>query len=373
MMVFFLIFFFASVQLASGAESWKVEWEKTITAAKEERQVTVYSGSGSALLPIEAGVFQKRFPEIKVFLVTGRGSLSRILAERRARSYIPDVVLAGAGSLYTLYSAKALDSLRDALILPENTDESKWWRGHHRYIDPERRHAFVFMGAPSGIVSHNTDLVNPKDIQSFWDLLNPKWKGKIMARDIRRPGPGSSSIKLFYYAPTLGPKFIRRLFGEMDITLFRDRRQAIDWLATGKYAICFFCGGGPLGAAKRQGLPVDEFGLMKEGTSLSSAGGNMGLLDRAPHPNAAKVFINWYLSREGQLTLQRENVKVMTGNANSLRIDIPKDMIPPDERLVDGVEYTETDLPERMDTRPILKIVAEALAQAERRKKTKAK
>ncbi len=73
MMVFFLIFFFASVQLASGAESWKVEWEKTITAAKEERQVTVYSGSGSALLPIEAGVFQKRFPEIKVFLVTGRG------------------------------------------------------------------------------------------------------------------------------------------------------------------------------------------------------------------------------------------------------------------------------------------------------------
>jgi len=71
--------------------------------------------------------------------------------------------------------------------------------------------------------------------------------------------------------------------------------------------------------------------------------------------------------------LQKENVKAMTGNANSLRIDIPKDMIPPDERLVAGVEYTETDLAERMDTRPILKLVAEALAQAERRKKTKAK
>ena len=106
-------------------------------------------------------------------------------------------------------------------------------------------------------------------------------------------------MRVFYYNPKLGPKFIRRLFGEMDITLFRDRRQAVDWLATGKYPICFFCTRSAIGRAQRQGLPIGAFGEMREGVGLTSSSGNVVLLNKAPHPNAAKVYINWLLSRRG--------------------------------------------------------------------------
>ena len=77
-------------------------------------------------------------------------------------------------------------------------------------------------------------------------------------------------MKFFYYNPELGPTFIRRLFSEMDITLFRDTRQSIDWLATGRFSLCFFCYPDEIAQAQKQGLPVDEFGYMKEGAALTS-------------------------------------------------------------------------------------------------------
>ena len=65
--------------------------------------------------------------------------------------------------------------------------------------------------------------------------------------------------------------------------------------------------GGTVYKAKNQGLPVDEFSPyhFKEGVNLSSAFGSLALMNRAPHPNAAKVFINWLLSREGQTLFQK--------------------------------------------------------------------
>ena len=60
----------------------------------------------------------------------------------------------------------------------------------------------------------------------------------------------------------------------------------------------------------------------KEGGGSSAAGGTLGIPSRAPNPNAANVFINWFLSREGQIALQ----KLGRPDAhNSRRIDIPND------------------------------------------------
>ena len=352
---------------ADGAERWEAEWERTVKAAREEGQVTVYVFAGGPELPIRAEVFQKRFPEIKVVTVSGDPA-PRILAERRAGKYIADVAIGGPTTPWTLYLAKALDPLKDAMILPEVLDESKWWQGKHRWTDAEKRYAFPFLGNPQrGEFFYNTQLIHPKDFQSFWNFVNPKWKGKIEARDIRSPGPGSVVMRFFLHTPGLGPEFIKRLFGEMEITLFRDRRQAVDWLASGKYPICLLCNSTDVGKAKEQGLPVNEFGEMKEGVGIASSGGNVGLANRAPHPNAAKVFVNWLLSREGQITVQTSYAKV--GNpVNSLRIDIPKDGIPPADRLREGVNYIEVETPERMSMELALKVFNEALAEAERRK-----
>ena len=87
----------------------------------------------------------------------------------------------------------------------------------------------------------------------------------------------------------------------MDITIFRNPRQGIDWLASGRYPINFFSFPSQVARAQRQGLPVAVFERFKEGMFISSHSGVIGFVNRVPHPNAAKVFINWLLSREGQI------------------------------------------------------------------------
>ena len=88
----------------------------------------------------------------------------------------------------------------------------------------------------------------------------------------------------------------------------RDARQMTDSLASGKFSICIRCTtGGEVGRGMQHGPPIDYLDTedWKEGSSSSAAGGTLGLPSRAPHPNAAKVFINWFLSREGQIALQK--------------------------------------------------------------------
>jgi iron(III) transport system substrate-binding protein len=201
-----------------------------------------------------------------------------------------------------------------------------------------------------------------KEFKSYWDLLNPKWKGKIAIRDIREAGPGAGNTRFFYYHADLGPAFIKKLFGEIDATMFRDFRQGPDWLASGKYSICFFC---DADALKQQGLPVDTFGprVFKEGGGLVQQFGTVALLNRAPHPNAAKVFINWLLSRNGQIVLQKRTANGESP-ADSLRTDIPKDEVPLLGRRLDGIKYLDTGKPEWIEMKPIIDVVNEALKAA---------
>jgi iron(III) transport system substrate-binding protein len=347
------------------AQSREAEWKRTVEAAKREGRVTVYTESSQNTLLINSGAFQKRFPEIQVVTVFGNSG-PRLMTERRAGKYLADVGLSGATSLWQLYLAKVLEPVRDALILPEVADESKWLDGRHHYVDNERRYVFVAVGNPdSGNFYYNTKMINPKDFRSMWDFLRPEWRGRITARDVRTPGPGRVTLRFYYYVPELGANFIRRLFSEMDVTLYRDQRQGHDWLATGKFPICVFCNNSTLETMKVQGLPVEKFGLMKEGAGLSSGGGNVTLINRAPHPNAAKVFINWYLSREGQLAVQ----SLEGGFSNSRRMDISREMIPPDRRLEAGVNYVDVDTADRMSMEPMLKVFNAAIAEAEKRKK----
>ncbi|HEY5600382.1 MAG TPA: hypothetical protein VIK48_06790, partial [Candidatus Manganitrophaceae bacterium] len=84
--------------------------------------------------------------------------------------------------------------------------------------------------------------------------------------------------------------------------------------------------------------------------------------------NAAKIFINWLLSREGQITLQGAIAKSGGLAPDSLRIDIPKDDVVPKNRRLDKVQYLAMDIPSRLDTEPVIfKLVEDSLAEAERK------
>ena len=354
-----------ATQSHAAQADWKRDWEQTLAAARKEGQVNVYIYRYEGLLQ----EFKREFPGINVVSVTGRGNelTNRIMAERRAGRFLADVYSGGTNSLYnTLYKGKVLDPLKPLLVLPEVTDVTKWFGKEHRYADPEGKYIFAFIGSPSNAqLAYNTHLVNPKEFKSYTDVINPKWKGKIVSLDPRDTGLGAT-MQFYYYSPEICPEFMKKFFGGMDVTYAKNFRQMTDWLAQGKFAICMGCKDSA--RAKNQGLPVDDFDTngWKEGSSFSAGGGSISYLNQAPHPNAAKVFLNWFLSPKGQIALQK--LGDPDDAANSRRIDIPKDDIPPDNRLQPGVKYFDVVKPEYGDMKPIFDLAKEIMAGVDKGK-----
>jgi ABC-type Fe3+ transport system substrate-binding protein len=212
---------------------------------------------------------------------------------------------------------------------------------------------YSFANSANFSLAYNTNLVSPKDFRSYWDLLNPKWKGKIVGFDPTSQS-GTAAIRFYYYHPELGPEFLRRLLTEMDLAASRDERMITDWLAAGKYALAALVQVArmDIDKAKGQGLPVNWFTArdLKEGIGADSSG-NLGIANRAPHPNAAIVAINWLLSPEGQRVVQK--IK----GYNSLRTDISTDDVSPVRKLVEGAKFLEVDTPEYRNMAPINELV----------------
>ncbi len=340
------------------------EWAKTVAAARKEGKLAVFLYQRGE---IEAAVkaFEKQYPEIQVTVasVPAAETGPRIMAERRADKFLWDACICGPTTPFSvLYPAKALEPIKPALLLPEVLDESKWWGGKHHYMDPEGRHIFVFLGSvemPN--LYYNKSLPDAKEFRSYWDLVNPKWRGKILALDPRLPGRQRVGARFLYHIPDLGPAFLTRLFSEMEVTFSREDRQAMDWLAVGKFPLCLFCG--DVENARAQGLPVEEFNTTKWKESpaiYSGSNGTVALMNSAPHPNAAKVFINWLLSREGQTTFQKfMNTPDLV--MESMRQDISKEPIPAEKRRAPGVKYIVMDTPERSNQEPVAKLLKEII------------
>ena len=258
-LAFFLAQFggFAAAWAASAA-AWQEEWSKTVQAAEKEGQLVLYVNEG---LEGSVNEFQKRFPKIKVVVVSGRSGqlVTRLMTERRAGKYLADVAKLGTGSASALYRAQPfpLQPVDGALILPEVTDRSKWWQGKHQYADPQEKYLLSpCVSVHIDMVSYNTELVKLADLTSYGEILNPKWKGKIGSMDPRAAG-GREGGRLLYYHPELGPQFFKRLLTEMDLVLSQDPRQAVDWLAQGKLAFLLLTSPREVLRAKAQRLPVD--------------------------------------------------------------------------------------------------------------------
>jgi len=353
-----------STPQAASTPGPETEWAKTVAAAKKEGKVAVFLYQREN---IEAAVkaFEKNYPDIQVVTAATPAAETgpRLMAERRAGKYLWDLCICGPTTPFgVLYPAKALDPIKPALLLPEVVDQSKWWEGKHHYMDAEGSHIFVFLGSvdmPN--LFYNKNLVDPKEFKSYWDMVNAKWRGKIVALDPRQPGRQRVGARFIYNIPELGEKFLTRLFAEMDVALSRDDRQALDWLAVGKYALCLFCGN--IETATAQGLPVGEFDVYrwKETPAITSgSNGSIALMNQAPHPNAARVFINWLLSREGQASFQK-TMNSADLLVESMRVDIAKDVVPAGQRRVAGTKYIMMDTPERSNQEPVNKLFKEII------------
>jgi ABC-type Fe3+ transport system substrate-binding protein len=143
----------------------------------------------------------------------------------------------------------------------------------------------------------NTKLVDISKLKSYEDLLDPKFAGKIVVGHPKDVGQSRYSFGFLY--SYYGEDFFKKLAAQKPVVV-KDVKQLIEWVAHGKYAI----GIGPGNAAAYKelvdaGIPVTGM-VLKEGGYYSPGYNNVAIVKDAPHPNAAKLFINWIFTREGQ-------------------------------------------------------------------------
>jgi iron(III) transport system substrate-binding protein len=324
---------------ASGAA---VSLDSLVGPAKTDGDVVIFMGrAGSRQLRDAVAEFEKKYG-VKATAVVGSGTenAEKVLAERDTGIYTGDIWMGGLTTMGSRLVPKGvLDPVAPYLVIPEVTDKSLWWRNRYHYGDLDQQRIFLFAASPNAMLSYNTNIVKPDEITSWMDLLDPKWKGKIVARDVTAAGTGSA-LANFYFHPQLGPEWVRRLFTEQEVVITKDGRQGAEWLALGKYPLYFIQGGNDPRELKDQGMPVEEIVKpLKEGAFLASGGtGTIGIFNKAAHPNAAKLFANWWLSKEGQLTAMSQNPE-----DESLREDISKDSVLPQYRRVPNTDYMYLD------------------------------
>ena len=332
-----------ALHAAQPRPDWKTEWETTQRAAQKEGRLVVYGPPGVDQQKLYTEIFQQTFPKIKVNYTPGRMSeiMSRIMAEQRAGMRQADLVLGGTDSLLgTLKEKGFLQPIRPVLVLPEILDTAAWFKGKLWFADKEDKFIPMWRAVPYTAACVNTNLVKPNELKSYWDLLQPKWKGKIVSQDLR-VGSARNQMYTLYARKDLGPEYLKRLYSEMDVTLSRNLPQIADWVAGGKFAIAI--GGVDCDDLAAKGLPVVPIHL--EGVAAVGAGTDpASWLASSPNTNAAKVFLNWILSRDGQTQFQKLT------RENSLRVDIPKEgIVNPFSILDPKREYLFTGLEEYKD------------------------
>ncbi len=328
----------AATKSAQTAEAASAEWKALVRAAKREGKVEVIlSGQMPRQLRTLMPAFEKKYG-IKVNYQTGSGRAhaARILAERRRGIYTVDVWMGGSGTARVVLVPNGMLARIDKLLIdPEVANPARWFKGRHRYADPERRYILAWGASPLNTVSYNTKLVDPKEIRSYADLLDPKWKGKMVSLSPGFRGSGASSAPMFLN-PKIGETWFRRWASEMDVTIVGDARQGAEWLAVGRFAIGVFGISTQARQLQEQGFPVRaHLGHgMKEGGALTSSAANIMAFDHAPNPKAMQLFVNWALSREAQLMFIN-HVK----RSDSLRTDVPNEGIPPQYRIDPKEDY----------------------------------
>ncbi|MBM2810661.1 MAG: Extracellular solute-binding protein [Chloroflexi bacterium] len=301
------------------------EWDRVLAAAKQEGKVTVIGLEGDATRESLTVPFEQKYGiTVEYLSESGPGVPPRISNERAANQYLWDIyVLGTTTALAALIPSGALDPIDSAMILPEVTEGRNWRGGGIEYLDPQKR-LIVMTPFQRGTIFINPTLVRPDEIKSYRDLLDPKWKGRMIMNDPRRAGPGLATFTFFYFHPDLGPEFIRAL-ATQDITIMSNFIQEADFIGQGRNPILIGTADAIVEQRMSQGIPIAivDPRQLKEGSDVSPANGALGLFNRAPHPNAAKVYINWLLGKDGQTGFAKASGYV------SSRVDVPTDHAAP--------------------------------------------
>jgi iron(III) transport system substrate-binding protein len=340
---FFLVvlvtFWVASAQLAwaQGDSGWKQKWDTTLAQAKKEGKVVVLGPPGDRIRDALTQGFAKAFPDINIEFSGARGGelATRVKAERDAGIYSVDIVINGTSTANSYFKPmKSLDPIEPALILPEVLDTKNWRDNRLEFSDRKTHLDLVFTTQNNVPLIFNPAQVKAEEVDELYKLLDPKWKGKIAVQDPIPSGTGNGVFRWVWHV--LGPEktmdFYRKIRAQAAV-IDRDQRAQIEWVAQGKYPLNL----GPgtvMYQLQARGLKFGVVPYFKDyGAYLTPGFGSLMFINRAPHPNAGKVFLNWLLTKEGQTVFSKGMGYV------SRRVDVPTDHVPSYWVPKPGVKY----------------------------------
>ena len=362
-----------STPTAGAPMGFEAEWEALIAAAQEEGRLVV-SGSGGVgeIAPVYK-IWQDKFGiRVTIARGSGRANADRLLAEQGVGRFDVDVVHGGATTINTrLMPNGALVRMDPLLVHPEVIDRSLWYGGRHWYNDEEDAFMFVYAAevAESSQLDDiwfNTNLVTFEEVASWRseEEVLDKYGGSMIDAHVAQLSGAGGVVRVFI-DPNRGPDYWEDVYSR-DIFWAPEWRYMTDAISRGDFAISLAGAGGENGRemteARQLGLPVESYETLRlendwplydEESRLTPAGSGaaVAVAKNQPHPNAAKLWVNWLFSREGATVMQQTlgEGELLGGSATlrraSLRADdIPPGLTDPALRRKPGVNYNTIDM-----------------------------
>jgi ABC-type Fe3+ transport system substrate-binding protein len=288
----------ATKQAAAGSTDL-TNWDEIETAAKAEGVLVFTSTTGSAWQSFSERVKQA-FPWLDVQWVPMKPSdmAPRVISEQRQGQYLWDMYFGATSNLLqVLTPADALETITPYLdVLPaELKDDSKWAGGFHLYTDPNKRVTLIDYFTIGGGFHVNREVAGASEIRTWQDLLDPKWKDKIIAYDPTVGNAGS-----FAYAALLasnGEDFVKKLVAQS--RYLETRSQVTEFVIQGRYPVAIGLDDDLHRQFLDQGVGK-SVELVGRDTSPYLLSNGISIFKNTPHPNVSKMVLRWLLSAEGQ-------------------------------------------------------------------------
>lgn len=309
-----LLLFFGSMEIfAAGPE--------IIEGAKKEGALMLYTSMNTPDVNAVFAAFQKKYPFVspKGYTTRSAALLQRVLTEAQAGMHATDVI---QGNIFTLY-VLAKKGLTAKYVSPEAVAIPKDFR------DPGGQWTAVYQQL--NVIAYNSRLTNPKEApRGYEDLLNPKWKGK-MGLDDKQYVWFDGLLKVM--GKEKGMAFMKKL-GTQDIHFSSGQTLLAGLLAAGEFGILINARPENMEELKRKGAPTEWVAPNPTTVNILP----VSVAARAPHPNTARLFVDYMLSEEGQRVLGSQ------GKTPS-RPKIPTTYSMPDVKLV----VNDPTMAERLD------------------------
>jgi ABC-type Fe3+ transport system substrate-binding protein len=275
----------AALIVGAGATARAEEWSDVVAAAKKEGSVTVYHAQlGAPHWKAVVKAFQDKYGiTVQEFDARASELTERIRVEQTSQHYVADVEFHGDSSIL---QQRATD------FIAEHGDIPNAARLRAPFVaDKWQVPAWVQVVC----MLANTSMVKPEDEPREWkDLLDPKWNGRILTDDMRAVGSGQTVFAVLY--KTYGEGFLEKLVAQK-MGIGRDLQDDSRKVARGEYPL--FINQIIAFASPLKGLPVKVI-TPSDGCPFTPIQG--AILKGAPHPNAARLFINHLLEKESQVT-----------------------------------------------------------------------